>query len=120
MLCVLFAEDCLVYWYMPVNPQRIIQDTDATIGLWMIELIALILEDSCLREDGKTMGETLGDKELTVIILCQFHCNMLAVGRTPLADVYSDIKDGTLHTAHQFALGEWWTLEMQASHHTIG
>jgi hypothetical protein len=29
----------------------------------MIELIALVLEDSCLREDGKAVGKTLWDEE---------------------------------------------------------
>ncbi len=50
--------------YSPVNAKGIIQDTDAAICLRMIELIALVLEHSCLREDGKAMGETLGDEEL--------------------------------------------------------
>ena len=48
---------------MPVNAKRIIQDTDAAICLWMIELITFVLEDGCLREDGKAVGETLGDEE---------------------------------------------------------
>ena len=45
---------------------------------------------------------------------------MLAVGGTALADIYCDIEDGTFHTTDEFALGEGWTLEMQATHHAVG
>ena len=48
----------------PVDAQRVIEDGDTSIGLWMIELIALILEDCCLREYGKTVGKALRDEEL--------------------------------------------------------
>ena len=64
MLCIFFAQNYLVNWYMPVNAKRIIQDADATVSLWMIKLITLVLEDSCLRENGKAVGEALWDKEL--------------------------------------------------------
>ena len=43
MLCILFRKNDFLCWDMPVNAKRIIQDTDTTISLWMIELIVLIL-----------------------------------------------------------------------------
>ena len=48
----------------PVDAQRVIEDRDTSIGLWMIEFIALVLEDCCLREYGKTVGKALRDEEL--------------------------------------------------------
>ena len=45
---------------------------------------------------------------------------MLAVGGTALADIYCHIKHRAFYTTYQFALGEGWTLEMQATHHAVG
>ena len=46
--------------------------------------------------------------------------DMLAVGGTALADIHSNIQHSPLHATHQFALGEWRTLEMQPTHHSVG
>ena len=86
----------------------------------MIELIALILEDGNIAEDSEAVGKATWNKELPVIILCQFHSHMLAVGRAAFADVNGYVKDGTLDAADEFALGEGWTLEMKTSHYAIG
>ena len=32
----------------PIDTESIIEDADASISLWMIELITLVLEDGCL------------------------------------------------------------------------
>ena len=45
---------------------------------------------------------------------------MLSVGGAALSNIDSDIKDCAFDTANEFALGEWWTLEMETSHHTVG
>ena len=45
MLQVLFAEYRLLHRYAPVNTQGFVLDIDAAIGLGMVELIALVLED---------------------------------------------------------------------------
>ena len=86
----------------------------------MIELIALILEHSSFAEHGKAMGKTTRDKELAMIILGQFHSHMFAIGRRTLANIHSHIQHGTLHAAHQLALGERRALEMKSAHHAIG
>ena len=39
-------------------------DVDAAIGLGVIKLIALVLEDSCLGENGEAMGKATRDEEL--------------------------------------------------------
>ena len=65
------------------------------------------------------MSKALWNEELAMIVLGQFHRHMLAVSRGTLTNIHSNIEYSTLHAAHQLALGERWTLEMQASHHTI-
>ena len=57
MLQILFAEYRLLYWYAPINAKRLVLDIDAAIGLGMIELIALVLEDGSFGENGKAMGK---------------------------------------------------------------
>ena len=66
------------------------------------------------------MGKTLGDEELAVVVLGEFHGNMLSVGGTALADVDGNVEYGTANAAHKFALGERRTLEVESSHDTIG
>ena len=65
------------------------------------------------------MGKALRNKELTMIVFCQFYCHMLAVCGRALADVYGDIKYSTFYAAHEFALGVWGSLEVKAAHDTI-
>ena len=44
MLQIFLAEYRFLHRYAPVNAKRFVLDVDAAIGLWMIELIALVLE----------------------------------------------------------------------------
>ena len=57
MLCVLLAKEGLLYRYLPVDAEGVILDTDASVCLWGIEIVTLILEDGCFAEDGKTVGK---------------------------------------------------------------
>ena len=63
MLSVLIREVGFLCRDSPINAKAVIKDADASICLWVIELIALVLEDCCLREDGKAVGKTLWDEE---------------------------------------------------------
>ena len=54
-----------------------------------------------------------------MVFFGQFYGYMLAVGWGAFTDVNGDIQDCAFDTTHQFALSEWWALEMQASHHAI-
>ena len=119
MLRVLVREDRLRSRDTPVNTQRFVKDTDTTIRLWVIKLITLILEYRYIREHRKTMRHPLRNEKLTMIRLRELHSDMLPVGGRALTDIHRDIKDGTSYTTHEFALGIGWTLEMQASHHSI-
>ena len=104
MTCILFRQDGLVGWDTPVDAQRIVENTDAPIGLRMVELVTLILEHGRGRQHGKAVGKTLGDEELAVVVLSEFHGNMLSVGGTALADVDGNVEYGTTNAAHKFAL----------------
>ena len=64
MLQIFLAEYRLFYRYAPVNTKTLILDVDSTIIFRMIELIAFVLEDGGLGENGKTMGEATRDEEL--------------------------------------------------------
>ena len=116
---VLFAKYCLGGGDSPVDVQGVVQDGDSSVRFGVIELVALVLEDGFLRQDGKTVGESFWNEELQMVFLRQFHCHMPPVGGAVLADVYGDIQYGSSDTAYQFALGEGWLLEVQPSHDPV-
>ena len=109
----------MVSWYLPIYAETIIQDGDAAICLWVIEVIALVLEDCGLAEDSKAMGKASWDEELEMIVFCQLYCHMLSISRGAFTNIYGYIKDSAFYAADQLALSVRWTLEMQASHHAI-
>ena len=120
MTRILLRQDGLVRRDAPVDAQRIVENTDARVGLRMVELVTLILEYGRGRQHSKTMGKTLGDEELAVVVLGEFYGNMLSVGGTALADVDGNVEYSTADAAHEFALSERRTLEVKSSHDTIG
>ena len=65
------------------------------------------------------MSKSLRNEELDMIVFCQFYSYMIAVSRGAFANIYRYIEYSAFYAADQFALGIWWTLEMQASHHAI-
>ena len=105
---------------MPVYAEALVEYTDASVGLGGIEVVAFVLEHCGFTQDGKAVGKTSGDEELTVVIFSKFYCHMLAVGGRAFANIYGYIKDSTFDASHQFALGEGWGLEVEASHDAIG
>ena len=119
MLRVFLREISMLCRNLPINTEGIIEDTDASIGLWMIEVITLVLEDGGLGEDGEAVGKALRDEELAMIIFCQLYSHVLAISRGTLADIYSYIKHSTFYATYQLALGIRWALEVQASHYAI-
>ena len=102
----------MLSWYLPIYAKTIIQDGNAAICLWVIEVITLILEDCSLAEHSEAMSKTTGNEELAMIILGQFYCYVLAVCWRTLANIHCYIEHCALDTAHQLGLCEWWTLEM--------
>ena len=48
MLCIFLREIGMLCWDFPIDTEGIIEDANASIRLWMIEVITLVLEDCCL------------------------------------------------------------------------
>ena len=61
----------MIGWDLPIDTEGVVEDADASIGFWMIEVITLVLEDGGLGEDGEAVSKTLRNEELTMIVLCQ-------------------------------------------------
>ena len=53
MFCIFLREDGMFGWYLPINTESVIKDADAAISLWMIELIALVLETAVSERTAK-------------------------------------------------------------------
>ena len=64
MLRILLAEQSFVGRYLPVDTERGIENADAAVCLWMVKLIALILEHSRFTQHSKTMSKAFRDEEL--------------------------------------------------------
>ena len=64
MLQIFLAEYRLLHRYAPINAKRFVLDIDAAICLGMKELVAFVLEDSGLGENGEAMSEATRDEEL--------------------------------------------------------
>ena len=46
----------------------------------MVEIVTLILENSCLTQYRKAMSKTTGNKELAMIVLSKFYRHMMTIG----------------------------------------
>lgn len=119
MQCVLLTQESILCWNLPIDAEGVILDTDATISLRMIELIAFVLEDSGLRENSEAMGKTTRDEKLTMIVFCQFHCHMLSECRLAFTDVNGYVKDCAFDATHEFALSIGHALIVQTTHHAV-
>ena len=71
MFRIFLWEIGMLCWDLPIDTEGVVEDADASIGFWMIEVITLVLEDGCFWEDCETMGKALRNEELNMIIFCQ-------------------------------------------------
>ena len=60
MLRIFLWEIGMLCWDFPIDTEGIIKDTDASICLWVIEVITLVLEDCCFWENGEAMAKSEG------------------------------------------------------------
>lgn len=120
MLGVFLGKDDFVGRYLPVDAKAVVENRDASFGLWSIEVVALVLADGGLAEDGKAVGKATGDEDLTVVGITELYSHMLAVGGAALADVHCHIEDGAFDATHELALGKGWCLEVEATKDAIG
>ena len=119
MIDILFAQYCFIHWKPPINAQAIIHNIDTSISFWVIKFITFILEHSRFTQHSKAVSKALRDKEQAMVILSQFHCNMLPISWATLADINSHIQYSSLYTANKLALSIWRALEMKTSHNSI-
>ena len=53
MFCIFLREDGMLGWDFPINAKGVVENTDTTICLWMIEVIILVLEDAISERTAK-------------------------------------------------------------------
>ena len=99
---------------LPVNAERFVKNGYATVCFRMVEVVAFILENGGFAEYGEAMCEAARHEELSVIVLCKFHSNVLAVCGRSFADVYSHVKYGTFYATHELALRVRRTLDRKS------
>ena len=119
MAGVFVTEDGLGGGDAPVDAEGVVEDADAAVGLRVVELVALVLEDGGLAEYGEAVGEALRDEELAVVVFGEFYGDVLTVGWGAFTDVNGYVQDGAFDATNEFALGEGGTLEMQTTHHAV-
>ena len=117
---VFLAQEHFLFRDAPVDAEALVQDGDAAVGLGMVELVALVLEDGGLAQYGEAVRKSFVDEELEVVVLTQFHGYVLPeCGRT-FADIDSHVQHATFDAAHQFGLCERRALIVQTAHHAVG
>ena len=116
MLLILVGENRFIDGNSPVYIKRGIDDRDAAVSFRAIVIVAFVLEDSCVAQNGETVGKAAGNEELAVIILGQLDGHMTAIGGRAFADIDGNVDDGSLDTSDELGLSEWRALEMEAAH----
>ena len=120
MVLVLFGENHLVCGHLPIDIERGVGKEYSTVGFGVIELVALIGEDSRFAEDGETMCKALGDKELAMILFVEFDGEPLTECGTIFAQVHRDVEDATSCAANELGLGVRRTLEVETTYDAVG
>ena len=119
MTPVFFGKDGLFEGYSPINTERWIHYGDASVSFGMVVVVAFILKYGDVAEDSKAMSEASRDKELAVVVFCQFYSYMLAICRGTFTYIDGYIKDRAFYTAYELCMGEGRPLEVKATHNTI-
>ena len=119
MLLVLGGEFYICGRDGPFYPYLRVVPRNGSFGFGMVEVVALVLEDCRLAEDGKAVGETFGHEELAVVVFGEFTAYVFAVGGTSFAYIYCHIEDSATHATDQFALGVGRQLKVESAKHTI-
>ena len=120
MTQVFSAEDGLLDGDAPVDAQLFVHELDASIGLGVVVVVALVLENGNIAEHGKAMSKTAGDEDLTMVVARELDGDMLTKGGGTTADVDNDIKNSTLNTTHELALRVGHALIVEATNDAVG
>ena len=120
MTGVFVAQEGFVGGDAPVDAEGFVQYADASVGLWGVEVVAFVLEDCRLAEDGKAVSKAFGHEELPVVVFGEFDCHVLAVGGAAFAYVNRHIEHFAFDAPDEFALGVGRPLEVEPAHHSVG
>ena len=117
---IFIAQNRFVGRDAPVDAEAAVQDADASVSLWGVEVVAFVLEDGCLAQNCKAVGEAFGDEALAVVLFGEFDRYVLAVGGAAFAYVNRHIEHSATHATNEFALGVGRSLEVEPAQHSVG
>lgn len=109
---VFVREDGLLGRDSPVDAQALVENADASVGLRMVELVALVLEDRRVAKHCESVCEAFGDEELPVVVFRQLDGHVSAESGAAAAQIHCHIEHRSPHAAHEFALGVGRPLEV--------
>ncbi len=81
MLCIFLRKNCFCRIDFPVDAEGFVLDGDATVGFGVVVVVAFLLEDGDVAEDGEAVGKASWDEELAMVVFGQLYCYVLAVSR---------------------------------------
>ena len=119
MMFVFFRQDNVLVWYQPIDIQVLIVPQKSSFALGGVVVVAFILEDGCLAQDRKSVGETVWNEKQSVVVLGKLYGHVFSVCWRAFAYIYGYTTYAAFHTTHQLCLGIRRRLEMQSSYHTI-
>ena len=119
MFRVFFREDDCFCGEAPVYVDVRVVPCDGAFALRSVVGVAFVLKHSVLRKYCESVCESFRDEKLTVVVFCEFNCNVFSVGRRAFADVDCDVEDTAFDYAYELCLGVWRFLEMKASDHAV-
>ena len=120
MTAVLFRENHVRGVDPPVDTDLRVVPCDRPLALRGVVVVAFILEDSLLAQHDKSVRESAGDEQLTLVFARKLDGHKAAEGRRAAADVHGHIQYGSRNHAHQLALGMRRLLEVQPAKHPVG
>lgn len=119
MPLVLLREKDILDRQRPVDAYVRVIPGYSAFRFGVVELIAFVLEQRLLAQDGETVGEALRDEGLEVVLPCQLYHLIFAICRGILAQVHSHIQDTAFNYPDKLALGKRRLLEMQATEDAV-
>lgn len=102
----------------PVDCKGWVVKPYSTFRLWRVEVIALVLEYSRVRQHGKPMSEALWDEQLPMVVSRKLHRHMLPESGTSFADVYCHVEYSAHYDTYEFTLCVRWTLKVETTYDT--
>ena len=103
----------------PVDGKCRVVPRYSTFRLWMVVIVAFVLEYRRLAENREAVGKTLWQEKLAFIVSRKLHGHMMTVCGAVSTYIHCHVENTSLHHTYQLGLGIWRQLEMQTPHHTI-